>query len=376
MKIGILTFFCGPNYGAMLQSFSLWHYLEDRGHEVEFIDYPLGGTRRGPLWRCFINRRGLNEFGIIKNKLKNYVRFSIARFSESFPKSCMISSFKGLADISKQYDCVVVGSDQVWNPAWCTPQSLPILMLDFVNKGTKRISYAASFGTSVWRIDQNAGMAAMFLRRFDAISVREKSGVRVVRDLCGRSDAKWLLDPTLLHVAQFYLGIASQRKYTEPYICSYILDEWSDDATIERLLKRVKKMCGISIVRTDRTNVAGLLSPICRYFNVETKIPVADWLSLIANSGFVVTNSFHGTVFSILFHKPFVTVLLKGSNSGMNERVVSLLQLLNLENRMVEADEQALSEDIVSGVIPWDDIDDRLVKRRIDTDLFFSEMGL
>ena len=376
MKIGILTFFCGPNYGAMLQAYSLWHYFEDRGHEVEFIDYPFGGMRRGPLWSCFLTRRGLNDFGIIKNKLKSYVRFSITKFAKSFPKSRMTPSFEGLVDISKLYDCVVVGSDQVWNPAWCSPKSLPILMLDFVDKGTKRISYAASFGTTVWRTDQNADLAATFLRRFDAISVREKSGVQMVHELCGRSDAKWLLDPTLLHVAPFYLGITSQRKHTEPYICSYILDEWSDDATIGRLLKRVKMMRGINAVRTDRTNVVGLLSPLCRHFGVKTKIPVTEWLSLIANAEFVITNSFHGTIFSILFHKPFVTVLLNGTNSEMNERVISLLSLLNLEDRLVGDDEKALSEDVVLGAISWGDIDKRLAERRKETDLFFSKMGL
>ena len=212
MKIGIVTFFCVPNYGAMLQAYSLWKFLEEHGHSVEFIDYPFGNSRRIPLWKCFLTRNISNWFDEVRKKLQFFVRFEIVRFSDSFPRTKRVSTFEKLLEFKEKYDAVIVGSDQMWNPTWFSGSYLPIVMLDFTADSVRRISFAVSFGTKEWREDQNANKAGQLLQKFDAISVREKSGLNLVLKLSGRNDAKWMIDPTLLHTIPFYEPLFSNEK--------------------------------------------------------------------------------------------------------------------------------------------------------------------
>ena len=374
MKVGIVTFFCVPNYGAMLQAYSLWKYLEERGHEVEFIDYAFGNALRIPLWRCFVSRQLHGYFGTIRRKLKAYVRFNIVHFSDIFPRTRRVATFTGLEDVGREYDAVIVGSDQMWNPLWCSGKSLPVVMLDFAAEGKKRIAYAVSFGTKEWKKEQGAETAGRLLREFDAISVREESGKDLVLRLSGRDDAKWMVDPTLLQSSSFYeqlLDNECRNRYR--YVFSYILDEWKDDETVEAVLRVVKKARGVGDVHTDKIPVGGVLAPICRVLDVQSKVPVGMWLSEIANSDFVVTNSFHGTVFSILFHKPFLTIPVSGKMSGMNERVISLLSMVGLGSRIINIKDIDGCRGVVGADINWDDVDRILGNERLKVDIFFKE---
>ena len=375
MKIGIVTFFCVPNYGAMLQAYALWEFLKARGHEVEFVDYAFGNTQRIPLWKCFIFRHWSSCLHAIRKKLNMYVRFTITNFVVKFPRTRRLMNFDEALMIGKDFDAVIVGSDQMWNPAWCSGNYLPIVMLDFAGVGVKRISYAASFGTKEWRNEQNAREASQLLRKFDAISVREQSGVKLVQVLSGRDDAKWLLDPTLLHTAQFYQPLLSKSIQRE-YIFSYILDEWVKSEEICNVLETIKTVRGVSELRTDRTTVEGILAPISHVVGATGKVPVGEWLSLVSNANFVVTNSFHGTVFAVLFHKPFIAIPVEGSLSGMNERIESFLSLLQLGARMVSVRDINAIENIASSVVDWDSVDAILEAQRARTMRFFDTVGL
>ena len=243
MKIGIVTFFCVPNYGAMLQAYALWHYLEDRGHEVEFIDYSFGNTRRMPLWKCFFSRNIANWIGMVRKKLALRAQFEITQFSASFPRTKRVSTFSELLELGKRFDAIIVGSDQMWNPLWCSKSSLPIVLLDFAAEKVKRISYAVSFGTREWQKEQNAELAGKLLRRFDAISVREKSGAELVHSLSGRNDAQILLDPTLLYTSTFYIPLFNVQtgNTKERYIFSYILEEWTNSEDITSIVNVVSQ---------------------------------------------------------------------------------------------------------------------------------------
>ena len=126
----------------------------------------------------------------------------------------------------------------------------------------------------------------------------------------------------------------------------------------------VKDKLNISNVVTDRKYASGLLSLLCRVLGVKAKIKVPEWLEAIASSEFVFTNSFHGTVFSILFHKPFVSVLIKGKMSGMNERALSLLKNIGLEDRAVYSDEIEKISLLVDKPINWEEVDSRLDELR------------
>ena len=373
MKVGIVTFFCVPNYGAMLQAYSLWKYLEERGHEVEFIDYAFGNARRIPLWKCFVARHPKSFLDTIRRKLKAYVRFGIVQFSEVFPRTQRVATFTELEEIGKKYDALIVGSDQMWNPLWCSGKSLPVVMLDFAPERTKRISYAVSFGTKEWKKEQDADEAGRLIRQFDAISVREESGMKLVRELSKRDDAKWLIDPTLLHSASFYEALLSKERRNQcRYVFSYMLDEWIADEDVETVLRLVKSARGIEEVHTDKTAVRGVLIPICRVLDIQSKVSVGIWLSEIANSDFVVTNSFHGTVFSILFHKPFLTIPVSGKMSGMNERVVSLLSMVGLGSRFINTKDLDGCRDVVGSAIDWNGVDKRLNAERLRAEAFLK----
>ena len=376
MKIGIVTFFCVPNYGAMLQAYALWKYLEGRGHEVEFIDYAFGNTRRIPLWKCFIARHLSNCLEVVRKKLKSHVSFDIVRFSDKFPRTRRILNYDVLKDVGKNYDVVVVGSDQMWNPMWCSKDALPVVMLDFVRKGAKRVSYAASFGTQQWRQDQNATLAGQLLKKFDAISVREQSGVELVRTLSGRNDAKWLLDPTMLHSTQAYRKLFSGAKEKQRYVFSYILSEWAGGEDIGSIIEIIKEVREVNEVRSERIPVKGFLSGICKILNVTSKVSVPEWVALLFHADFVVTNSFHGTVFSLLFNKPFLTIPVSGTYIGMNERITSLLEALRLESRIIIPQDVTRLRDITEQPIDWNSVNIAMSMKRSSTDEFFEHLGM
>lgn len=376
MKIGIVTFFCVPNYGAMLQSYALWKYLEGRGHDVEFIDYAFGNTRCIAFWKCFVTRNLHNSLAVIRKKLKSYVSFSTTQFSDTYPRTQRCDTFAALEAIGGKYDALIVGSDQMWNPAWCAGLHLPVVMLDFAHKSVKRISYAVSFGTQEWPYDRSRDLVRGLLQKFNAISVREGSGVGLVQRLSGRNDAKWLLDPTLLHQASFYASLMSVKKSEERYIFSYFLDEWMGNEDVGSAIEAVKFARGVDAVRNDRIAVQGALAPICKALKVQKKVAVSEWLTLIANADFIVTNSFHGVVFSILFHRPFIVIPVSGNLAGMNDRVTSLLGMLNLDRRSIFSNNIDSIKVVAMERINWDVVDDVLTSRRNDTVSFFSGIGL
>lgn len=366
MKIGIVTFFRVANYGAMLQANALRRFLESMGHEVVFISHPRVVATKMPLWRVFVSR-GLKG---VKIKLKNYVRHSITDFAATFPQTKLCRTMDEVRQATADCDAFIVGSDQMWNPMWCSGKHLPLVMLDFAPEGKSRVAYAASFGTTAWREDQNAKLAGELLRKFASISVREESGVKLANELSGRTDAVQMLDPTLLHSADFYRKIIADAgvdipKHNRPTVFRYMLDEWDDVSASQKAFEFVKGKLNLKETDSDRIPVRGLLAPLCKHLGVTAKVSVPEWLAKIAASDFVFTNSFHGTVFAILFHKPFVSLLLRGPMSGMNERALSLLKKLGLESHAVYADDQLAIKAAVESKIDWQQVDETLVLQRV-----------
>ena len=365
MKIGIVTFYRVANYGAMLQAYSLCNRLLRMGHEVVFVRHKFCSSSKMPLWRALVSR----SLKGVRMKLKCYVCHPITDFSNDYPQTELCETIDAVKFATKDCDAFIVGSDQMWNPLWCSGAHLPLVMLDFADEDKIRISYAASFGTKEWREDQNAAEAGRMLKKFNAISVRENSGVELVESLSGRKDAKCLLDPTLLQTSAFYREIIEKnvpcrKNGKKPYVFRYILDEWNDPKELQAALGVAKAKLNITNVETDRKNAPGLLGVICRILGVKAKIALPEWLEKIASSEFVFTNSFHGTVFAILFHKPFVSVLIKGKMSGMNERALSLLKLVGLEDRAVYSDELEKISALADATVNWNDVDLRLDQQR------------
>ena len=366
MKIGIVTFFRVANYGAMLQANALRRFLESMGHEVVFISHPRVVATKMPLWRVFVSR-GLKG---VKIKLKNYVRHSITDFAATFPQTKLCRTMDEVRQATADCDAFIVGSDQMWNPMWCSGRHLPLVMLNFAPEGKPRIAYAASFGTTVWREDQDAKQAGELLRKLAKISVREESGIKLANELSSRTDVVQMLDPTLLYSADFYRKIIADAgvdipKHNRPTVFRYMLDEWDDVSASQKAFEFVKGKLNLKETDSDRIPVRGLLAPLCKHLGVTAKVSVPEWLAKIAASDFVFTNSFHGTVFAILFHKPFVSLLLRGPMSGMNERALSLLKKLGLESHAVYADDQLAIMAAVESKIDWRLVDEALISQRV-----------
>lgn len=369
MRIGIVTFYRVPNYGAMLQAYALWKYLETRGHEVVFVRHPFLAPDRMSILNCCLSR----SFRALKNKLKLRIRYPMTEFAASFPQTEACKRWGDLMQAGRECDAFVVGSDQMWNPLWSSREHLPLVMLDFAEKGKSRLAYAVSLGTKVWGENQNAAEASRLMNGFAAISVREESAIELVRNMTGRLDVVCLPDPTLLQTAEFYNKLFKSSPFSAPYVFKYFLDEWSSSSADEIALECVMNKLRIGRVESDRSLV-GLGHPLCAILGVTDKVSVSKWLERMANSRFVITNSFHGTVFSILFHKPFISILLRGKMSGMNERVLSLLRRLDLADRAIYAEDLDKIRHMVARPISWQSVDCALATMRADADSFWEQV--
>ena len=371
MKIAIATFFNAANYGAMLQAYALWQYLAQKGHDVQFVLYSPTQQPKLTLASCFVAR----SLQGLRIKLRTYVRQSMSAFADPFPRTRLFDSYGDLEQNPPEADVFIVGSDQMWNPAWVLPH-LPYVFLDFAPPSSKRIAYAASFATSQWGADKRDEVATL-LSQFDAISVREQSGVGIVKELADR-EASLVVDPTLLWDAAFFTSLCKNARppRREPFVFSYFLDEWSGTAEERMCLDACLDQLGISKVVTDKTPVAGWLSPLYNMLGVTAKVSVEEWLISLKSASFVVTNSFHGTIFSILFQRPFLAVLLTSRMSAMNERIVSLLNDLELQDRMIYPGDNEKIAKVVTQPIQWEKVSDRVKELRTVAISFFDQAGI
>ena len=311
MKIGVLSFNLNPNYGWALQAFALQTFLKKNGFDA-----------------IYIYRRWDNSPTDVFSRLKRFIYFKLFvspfySFFESHIKHTR--PYISTPDIEKVVDeyglnTVIVGSDQVWRLRYTYSLKFNFF-LDFVkNASVKKIAYAPSFGHDKWEgNDVDTGNVKQLLKMFDAISVREKSGVKICKDSFD-ADAKFVADPTLLLDAEDYNFILSKENiFNKPTISTYILDSCdSKDDLIQ------------SIAKKENASVRHLFPLRKKYTRFKTS--VEDWLRSIRDAKFVVVDSFHGMVFSILFKKPFVAIVNKDRGA---ERFETLASVLGLESRLI-----------------------------------------
>lgn len=330
--IATITFHWANNYGAVLQAFALQKYLINSGFDAEIINYlPL----RTVLANIIIAAKK-HDFAFFK-KTKSFNRFRKKELIIGKKKYYTNKSLFACKDI---YSAIIAGSDQIWNMSFTKKaEGKPTLSyyLNFAGYKTKRISYAASFGTN--KLDNEvAKLIAPELNKYFAISVRETSAVGMLNDI-GIS-AKCVVDPTLLLATQDYVSLA------EKGVCA------NADSVFTY------------IIHSNQTTAKKISQYICekfsdsKYTNEPVSCSIYEWLYKIKTSKFVVTNSFHGTVFALIFHVPFITVAIP--NSGMNDRLTTLLEETGLSDRLFcEFDEESLNIALNSEIC-WSDVDSRL----------------
>ena len=327
MRAGIITFHCSINYGAILQAKALPLVLEDMGIKSEIINYRLPHDIYS---HTNIYERSMNYKVVIKNLIKYVHRKDIMvklqRFekfyNEYLPVSkkiySIIDEFKNL----KEYDFLICGSDQIWKPMNGNYLD-EVFFLGFTSNA-KKISYAPSFGIDTFPKNLE-NQLKILLNDFHAISVRERSGMSILTRIVSKS-VKQVLDPTLLINKERWhtLGNMKYVNGIDDYIVVYALER---NRILRDSVKRLKQMIQLDIYEISLDGLARVGN--CDH--VLYDVGPSEFISLIENAKLVLTNSFHGTAFSIIFEKPFVSVPHTKSNS----RILELLESLNISNRQI-----------------------------------------
>ena len=341
MKIGILTLPLHTNYGGILQAYALQTVLERMGHEVivlnrdrnvyspkhkQILSYIIYLIKKYCLGRKVPLFKSAKRKNIEKEEREQYTSVFINKYIHTYKIENLVK------DVPQDLDAFVVGSDQVWRHKYFTilfKSRIENAYLKFCEgENVKRIAYAASFGTEEWEYTEDETKeCARLLALFDAVSVREESGVKLCMEKLARNDAKHVLDPTMLLSQEDYIKIvdnAEMPKSSGNLMC-YVLD---DNANIQALINR------IALEKSLTPFIANSKVSDKKLPNKERiQPPVERWLRGFMDAEFVVTDSFHACVFSILFHKPFVVI---GNRKRGYSRFESLSRLFGLENRLIE----------------------------------------
>lgn len=332
MKIGIITFWQShDNYGQLLQCWALQQYLKQLGHEPFLIRYSF--YKKFTLLQLARKiAKSILTPSNVKQKEISYVQKNRIRcFNEFRDKHIKQTEiiYHSISDLQRnppEATAYIVGSDQIWNPFFLKYKHYSAYWLDFGDDKVKRIAYAASYGTDECPPSLQ-GKLMRQLARFDAISVREESGIAISAE-AGRQAAH-VLDPTLLLSMDDYFTLtANVPARKSPYIYIYSINiankediRWSEFCTF------ATEQHFSPIV----TPASGYLPGRELFEDVEyCYATIPQWISLIQHSKLVVTTSFHGVVFSILLHKHFVYFPLSGTNSKGNSRVLNLLSKVGL----------------------------------------------
>ncbi|MEL7587604.1 MAG: polysaccharide pyruvyl transferase family protein [Prolixibacteraceae bacterium] len=297
-KIKLLTFSASYSFGAVLQCYALYKVLSEMGHDVELLRIPLKKSNCG-----FI--------GDLSGRIN---KLFVGQFKrKSLPRMISLEN-----DHINDDDIYIVGSDQVWNPDITKNVALDYFF-NFLPDNVKRISYAASFGNSEWLHDEIKPDVSECLQKFLAISVRESSGVNICKEVFNINSVL-TLDPTLLLDNYDELLISKKPKKVELLVVFSFLKNTSERLNFFRYIG-------------EKTNTRPMLMHERRMHKGISNIPwvtVEQWVSQIAHSSFVITDSFHCTVFAIIHRKQFIALPADKKRVG---RILNLLDSLGLTDR-------------------------------------------
>ena len=375
MKIGILTLPLNSNYGGVLQAYALQTVLKRMGHDV--LEVELKKNLRWqypPLWKIPLSfgKRFLFKY-IVRRKnqkilLERYERkiypllvHDILEFISKYIKQFKVDKF---IDCKGKFDAFVCGSDQIWRYKY-----YPLFEGDIANvylkflgdESCKRIAYAASFGTDNWEYPaKETAECKNWIQKFDAVSVREETGVK----LCSTYydiKAKHVLDPTMLLSKDDYVDLIEKSdvpKSTGNLFC-YILDNTDEKMNVVKNIEKQRHLSSF-FMNGDCGNWTE---------DLEKRIqpPVESWLRAFYDSEFIVTDSFHACVFSILFHKQFLVI---GNKERGLARIYSLLSMFGLEDRLTSDTGLDINR---MKTIDYDRVDEILAKHREESRTFLIQ---
>ncbi len=362
MKIGILTLPLHTNYGGNIQAYALMTVLKKAGHDVWLINRQTNETASWKIPILILKRIAVNLFKttkseiLVENKRKKtnkIIKKQTQLFINEYitPQTKALTSSKNIKkDISIYgFDAIIVGSDQVWRPAY-TPNILDYFLNFWDADNGKRISYAASFGTDSWEFtDLETKTCSDNLKKFTAVSVREKAAVDMCKKHFGQI-ATHVLDPTMLLDSTDYLNVInSNRTKVKKGLLVYILDQAEDKTKAINFLSASLKLDIFTTHHGIDADHAISVAP-----------PMDNWLAGFRDAEFVITDSFHACVFSILFEKPF---FVYGNEGRGMVRFTSLLEMFGLMGRLVSAT-NPLTVERINENIDWKKVKTILKEQR------------
>ncbi len=331
MKIGILTLRLHSNYGGILQAYALQTVIERMGHDVVLFskdDFKL--SKKTKLKR-FLKKILGRKVGPFYEKESLIMNKDILAFRKKYIHEVFIRRLKDINHFN--LDCIVVGSDQVWRPKYFKEQwheKMSNAFLSFmVGRKINRIAYAASFGVDNWEFSSSETNEAKFaIKYFNAISVREKSSIMLIKKYLN-VDAKLVLDPTLLLTKDDYLNLIVNLNAPPPINKTLLVCLLDTSSEKEQLVKIISEQKGLNPCMVNRSNLPHS-TPIEQRINPSVEF----WLRSFNDAEFVVTDSFHACIFSIIFNKPFVVI---GNKDRGMERFHTLLSLFTLEKNLINS---------------------------------------
>ena len=374
MKVAIVTLPLHTNYGGLLQAYALKTSLESLGHEATVLDLEDKMPGPDPFKAPFVYarrflQRALKGSGapevFRENRFKAelpVVGANTKSFIDKYINPRVIRSFKHVD--SKEYDAFVVGSDQVWRPRYFG--KIDDAFLAFTNDWEViRVAYAASFGTDQLEYSyEQLDRCSKLLENFNAVSVREDSGVKVCSEWFDCDRAVQVLDPVLLADPKIYEGLSAKASghKAKGKLLTYILDPSKEKDAVIGFVSKVSGLGteDVSVHPYDKSK------PLA-----ERVVPsLEDWLAAFADAEFVVTDSFHGCVLSILMHKRFIAV--GNSRRGLS-RMSSLLEMFGLDQRLVHGIDPEDDGEFFLAEPDWAEVDRILEEERKKSGAFLTE---
>lgn len=396
-RIGLLTLPLHTNYGGMLQAVALYRFIgTDLGKEVVFLERASAPTAATPLHRATVRYLAKLPFlpslrqrlaaaaqgrgtlsrllprslaGKLVGKADGGLRLQRSRGHQAFLKPLLPVRSGALTSTQEMgaaierlgVDALVVGSDQVWRLHYLPRGAEEDFFFGFApSPAVRKVAYAASFGHGEWAYPDRTSRTKELLAQFDAVGVREASGARICAQTFDRHDAVHVLDPTLLVDPVFYESIAAPASNkTGKTLLSYVLDEDPSRAAFDL---EVQQALGPDHTRRSLTLDAGART-----------LDVSEWLRAFMDADFIVTDSFHGMAFAVIFRKNFIAIV---NHDRGADRFTSMLEQLGLSDRLVSDASLSNAQALVRRPVDYAALGPRLeVLRKASADFLRRALG-
>jgi len=371
-KIGILTQPLHDNYGGLLQAYALSQKLEELGHRPVIINRGFGypGSLRKLMSELKQKILGSGRYVPTLSEKVVISEHTLAFRKKYFPNLTneILTNVKMMELNGGGYDAYVVGSDQCWRPRYSP--CLSNYFFDFARGQShiKRIAYAASFGTSEWEFTpEQTQICRELIKKFDAVSVREDSAVNLCFKYLERKNVVHVLDPTMLWDRFFYDEVVGDEQIHSSggNLKAYILDKTEEKSDLTKYLENKLDLKAFEVMplkRLGKERPQNLL-------DYQYPSPL-QWLKGYQEAKFVVTDSFHGIVFAILYNVPFLAI---GNQQRGMARFSSLLKMFDLENRLIEEISTKKVDEILDNPIKWNKVNTILKAKRQESIDFLKQ---